>query len=47
MNKIDGFMDSLTSTDPDELMPPPDDGTKLNSDELSKVKAWIDGGAKF
>jgi len=47
MNKIDGFMDSLTSADPDELMPPPDDGTKLNSDELSKVKAWIDGGAKF
>jgi len=46
-DKIDVFMDSLTSDDPDELMPPPDDGTRLNSDELSKVKAWIDGGAKF
>jgi hypothetical protein len=46
-DKIDAFMDSLTAADPDELMPPPDDGTKLNSDELSKVKAWIDGGAKF
>ena len=46
-DKIDVFMDSLTSADPDELMPPPDNGTKLNPDELSKVKAWIDGGAKF
>ena len=48
MGKIDALMDSLTASDPEELMPPPDSkGIKLNPDELSKVKAWIGGGAQF
>ena len=46
-SKMDVLMDSLTAEEPDELMPPPDAGTKLNSDELAKVKKWIDGGGNF
>ena len=46
-DKIDTFVEKLESTDPDEVMPPPGDGMKLNPDEIAKVKAWIAGGAKF
>jgi len=37
----------LTSDDPDERMPPSDSGKKLSAAEISRIKAWIDGGAQW
>ena len=33
--------------DKDDPMPPEGDGTMLSTDELAKVKAWIDAGGNF
>ena len=33
--------------DKDDPMPPEGDGTMLSTDELAKVKAWIDAGGSF
>ena len=35
----------IFSTDPDELMPPPESKIKLTADQKATLKAWIDAGA--
>ncbi|HWC91118.1 MAG TPA: DUF1549 domain-containing protein, partial [Pirellulales bacterium] len=35
----------ITSDDADEQMPPAKDGTRLTSEQLAKIKTWIDQGA--
>jgi mono/diheme cytochrome c family protein len=37
----------ITSTDPDERMPPPDKGSKLTAAEIATLKQWIVEGGKF
>ncbi len=37
----------ITSNDPDEQMPPPEDGTKLSEIEIEALKTWIDQGASY
>lgn len=37
----------LTSSDPDEVMPPPKDGKKVSVAEIELIKKWIDQGAKW
>ena len=37
----------ITSTDPDEVMPPPDSNRHLTPAQAGTLKAWIDQGAKF
>ncbi len=37
----------LLTDDPDDLMPPPDKGERLSSDEVALVRRWIDEGAVF
>ena len=37
----------ITSTDPDEQMPPPESNHKLNSEEIKTIGQWIDEGAEY
>jgi mono/diheme cytochrome c family protein len=37
----------IASTDPDELMPPPDTGNTLTQDEIDLLGRWIDSGAEW
>src|SRR5215211_6551427 len=37
----------ITSTDPDEHMPPPDSNHKLTARQIELVKRWIDEGATW
>src|SRR4051812_22822179 len=37
----------ITSTDPDELMPPPKTGKKLTAQQIDTIRRWIEGGAKY
>jgi hypothetical protein len=37
----------VTSTDPDEQMPPPDSNLKLNAAEISLMQRWIEQGAEY
>jgi mono/diheme cytochrome c family protein len=37
----------VTSTDPDELMPPPKSGKKLTASQIEILKKWIDQGAPW
>jgi len=37
----------ITSTDPDEMMPPPDSGKSLNSREIELLRQWVDAGADW
>ncbi len=37
----------IVSTDPDELMPPPDSNRKLTKDQIEKIGQWIDKGADW
>lgn len=37
----------ITSSDPDEVMPPPEAGEKLNDEEINKIKKWISKGGKY
>ncbi len=37
----------ITTKDPDDLMPPPDSHKKLSTEQIAKVKAWIEQGAPF
>jgi len=37
----------ISSTDPDEKMPPPDSGKVLTPQEIARIKRWIDEGAEW
>ena len=37
----------ITSTDPDERMPPPKSGKTLSAAEVAKLKTWIEEGAEY
>ena len=37
----------ITSTDPDERMPPPDSGHQLTEGQIGLLRRWIDEGAKW
>ena len=37
----------ITSTDPDEQMPPPESNHKLNIEEIKTIGQWIDEGAEY
>ena len=41
------FVDRITSDDPDTVMPPPDSGKQLNSEEMAALKSWIQSGAEY
>ncbi len=41
----DEMMEVLTSTDPDKMMPPPDN-TPLTADQITLISKWISQGAK-
>ena len=37
----------ITAHDPDDIMPPPDQKKPLNSEEITKLKHWIEQGAEY
>jgi hypothetical protein len=37
----------ITSSDPDERMPPDDSGRKLTAEQVSAIKKWIESGAEW
>jgi Protein of unknown function (DUF1553)/Protein of unknown function (DUF1549)/Concanavalin A-like lectin/glucanases superfamily/Planctomycete cytochrome C len=37
----------IVSTDPDEVMPPPDSHKKLSDEQRKLLRAWIDAGAEY
>lgn len=37
----------ITSSDPDELMPPPESGKHLNQKQIDLLKRWVDEGAMY
>lgn len=41
------LIDRITSSDPDQLMPPPDSGKSLTSDQVEILRRWIVEGARW
>ena len=37
----------MTTKDPDDLMPPPDSGKKLTSEEIALLRRWVEQGAPY
>ena len=37
----------ITTTDPDDRMPPPDSGPAMSAAEIEAIRAWIDSGAPY
>ncbi len=37
----------ISSTDPGEMMPPPESNLSLNEEEIELIKCWIEQGAKY
>jgi hypothetical protein len=37
----------ISSTDPGEMMPPPESNLSLNEEEITLIKRWIEQGAKY
>lgn len=37
----------ITSSDPDELMPPPESGKRLNQNQIDLLKRWVEKGAIY
>lgn len=44
---LDEILERIYSSDPDHLMPPPESGKNLSSDEKIIIKSWIESGAKW
>ncbi len=42
-----GLMRRLLSSDPEEVMPPPEAGRKLSPAQIEKIRRWIDEGAEW
>ena len=42
-----GLLARLVTTDPEEVMPPPDKGEPLSPDEVSRIRQWIAEGAVY
>jgi hypothetical protein len=40
------LVERLTTTDKDDRMPPEGEGSMLNEEQVAKIRAWIDEGAK-
>jgi len=43
----DEVMRKVTSSDPDKLMPPPETGKRLNSEQIATLRKWIASGSKY
>ncbi|MGK0199868.1 MAG: hypothetical protein ACI91J_003156, partial [Yoonia sp.] len=41
------IMQRMTHSDPDEVMPPPDSKLSLSASEISRLRKWIEQGAKW
>jgi mono/diheme cytochrome c family protein len=41
------IIEHMTSTDPDEVMPPPDKGQPLSPEQIELIKKWITEGAHY
>ncbi|MFM7056963.1 MAG: PSD1 and planctomycete cytochrome C domain-containing protein [Planctomycetota bacterium] len=41
------LMQRITATDPDVIMPPPDSGKPLTTDQIQLLRAWINAGAEY
>jgi len=41
------LVERITSTDPDQQMPPPDSGKSLSAEEITILKRWIAQGAPW
>lgn len=41
------LLNRINSTDPDQVMPPPDSGKKLSSQEREFIKEWVVAGANY
>ena len=44
---LSSIIERMQSSDPDEVMPPPDSNRKISPGDLEKISQWIDGGAKW
>ena len=41
------LVERITSTDEDEVMPPPKSGKKLTPEQIEKLRTWIAEGANW
>jgi hypothetical protein len=41
------LFERITSSDPDERMPPPESKNELTADEIQLIREWIEGGAEW
>jgi hypothetical protein len=41
------FWKRISSTNPDEIMPPPDSGKRLAPEQIEVLRAWLDAGAGY
>ncbi len=44
---LDEVLARITSTDPDEVMPPPSANKDLSPEQIEAVRAWVAGGAEY
>jgi mono/diheme cytochrome c family protein len=44
---LSAIIERMRSSDPDEVMPPPDSNRRISPEDLEKIAQWIDGGAKW
>jgi hypothetical protein len=45
--KASAMIARITSTDPDQRMPPADSGKSLSPDEIALIEAWVKGGGEW
>lgn len=46
-SKASSMIARIVSDDPEEIMPPPKTGKKLNADQIALLRRWIDQGAEY